>query len=183
VLAVATAQSPEVVEERLAPALERGVLVAEGVHDAVRFRHDRIREAILADADADVDAEFRSGLQLALARRLAARPELYLVAAEQYLPVVEAVTGAAERSEVVTLLRRAAEQASVVGVYSQAETLLSTALRIADPGDTATLVELHTGRHAALFCLGRLEEADTEYGVIERLCTAGWTRRACRCAA
>ncbi len=166
-LAVATAQSPEVVEQQLAPALEHGVLVAEGLHDVVRFRHDRIREAVLSEAD----PKFRSGVQLAVARRLAARPEFFAVAAEQYLPVAEAVTDAAERSAVVTLLCRAAEQASAVGVYSQVETLLSTALRIADPSDIARLVELHTGRHAALFCLGRLEEADTEYRTIERFCT------------
>ena len=35
-----------------------------------------------------------------------------------------------------------------------------------------TLVEVHTGRHAALYCLGRLEEADEEYRTIERLCPA-----------
>jgi hypothetical protein len=106
-----------------------------------------------------------------VARRLAARPELFAVAAEQYVPVVEAVTNAVERSQVVTLLRRAAEQAWLVGAYSQVETLLSTALRVADANDTCTLVDLHTGRHAALFCLGRLEEADNDYFIIERLCT------------
>ena len=41
-----------------------------------------------------------------------------------------------------------------------------------DPGETATLAEVHTGRHAALYCLGRLEEADEEYRTIERLCPA-----------
>ena len=76
-----------------------------------------------------------------IARRLAAWPELFAVAAEQYLPVVEAVTDAAERSQVVTLLRRAAEQATLIGEYSQVQTLLSGALRVADGGDTATLIK------------------------------------------
>jgi hypothetical protein len=41
-----------VVERHLAPALGNGVLVAEtGAHEAVRFRHDRIREAVLAKLD------------------------------------------------------------------------------------------------------------------------------------
>ena len=31
---------------------------------------------------------------------------------------------------------------------------------------------MHTGRHAALYCLGRLEEADEVYRTIERLCPA-----------
>jgi predicted ATPase/signal transduction histidine kinase len=168
VLAAATAQSPDVVEQRLAPALEEGVLVAEtGAHEEVRFRHDRIREAILDELDAQ---QLRS-LQLALARRLAATPDLFAVAAEQYLPVIEAVTDAAERSAVVTLLRRAAEQATLVGEYSQVHTLLTGALRVADAGDAATLIEVRTSRHAALYSSGRLEEADEDYRIIERLST------------
>ncbi len=142
VLATATAESADVVEQRLAPALEEGVLVAEtGARDAVRFRHDRIREAVLAE----LAAERRASLQLALARRLAAAPELFAVAAEQYLPVIDALTDAAERAQLVALLRRAAEQATLVGGYSQVHTLLTGALRVADAGDTGTLIELHTG--------------------------------------
>jgi len=168
VLTAATAESLDVVEQLLAPALEQGVLVAEtGANDAVRFHHDRIREAILAE----VGPERRRSVQLELARRLAAKPQLFAVAAEQYLPVVEAVADAAERSQVVALLRRAAEQATLIGEYSQVQTLLSGALRVANPGDTATLIELHTGRLTALFCLGRLEEADEDYRILERLST------------
>jgi len=117
VLAAATGQSADVVERHLAPALGNGVLVAEtGAHDAVRFRHDRIREAILAK----LDTQQRRSLQLALARRLAATPELVAVAAQQYLPVIEAITDAAERSHVLALLRRAAEQASISVPVSRA---------------------------------------------------------------
>jgi len=86
-----------------------GTVAETGAHDAVRFRHDRIREAILAK----LDTQQRRSLQLALARRLAATPELVAVAAQQYLPVIEAITDAAERSHVLALLRRAAEQASI----------------------------------------------------------------------
>ena len=173
VLAAATAESAEVVEQRLAPALEEGVLVAETwTHDAVRFRHDRIREAILAE----VDTQRRHSLHLAMARRLAVKPELFAVAAEQYLPVIDTVTDAGERSAVVALLRRAAEQAALVGDYSQVHTLLSSALRVADPGDAAGLIQLHTGRLTALFCLGRLEEADEDYRIIDRLSTAALQR-------
>src|SRR6478735_3064184 len=57
---------------------------------------------------------------LALARRLAATPELVPVAAQQYLPVIEAITDAAERSHVLALLRRAAEQASISEPVSRA---------------------------------------------------------------
>ena len=60
------------------------------MREAVRFRHDRIREAILAG----LDPPRRRTLQLAMARRLAEVPELFAVAAEQYLPVVDAVEDA-----------------------------------------------------------------------------------------
>ena len=41
-----------------------------------------------------------------------------------------------------------------------------------DADDAATLIELHTDRHAALYSLGRLEEADEDYRLIDRLSTS-----------
>ena len=76
----------------------------------------------------------------------------------------------------VGLLRRAAGQAALTGDYALVNTLLAAALRLIDPGETATLVEVHTGRHAALFSLGRLEEADEEYRTIEGLCPTALDR-------
>jgi signal transduction histidine kinase len=165
-LQVATGDRAAVVDHALAPALDEGLLVMEpGAHQAVRFRHDRIREVILGG----LNPRRRRTLQLAMARRLAGVPELFAVAAEQYLPVIDAVDDPAERRAVVGLLRRAVGQATLTGDYALVNTLLAAALRLIDPGETATLVEVHTGRHAALFSLGRLEEADEEYGTIERL--------------
>ena len=71
------------VDQALAPALEEGLLVAEpGAHPAVRFRHDRIREVILGG----LGPGRQQALQLAMARRLAAVPGLFAIAAgEQYL--------------------------------------------------------------------------------------------------
>ena len=87
----------------------------------------------------------------------------------------------------VGLLRRAADQAALIGDYALVNALLAAALRLIDPAETATLVEVHTGRHAALYSLGRLDEADEEYRTIERLCPTALrtrrTRRRCRCAA
>ena len=161
------------VDERLAPALEAGVLVTEpGEREAVRFGHDRIREGVLAG----LDAQRRSALQLAMARRLAAVPELFAVAAEQYLPVVDAVDDAAERRAVVGLLRRAADQAALIGDHARVNALLGGALGLIDPGETATLIDAHSGRHAALYGLGRLEEADEEYGTIERVSASALER-------
>jgi predicted ATPase len=116
-----------VVDQQLAPALDEGVLVVEpGARPAVRFRHDRIREAILRG----LDAPRRRALQLAMARRLAGVPELFAVAAEQYLPVIDAVGDPGERGQVVGLLRRAADQAAVTGDYASVNALLSGALRL-----------------------------------------------------
>jgi signal transduction histidine kinase len=54
--------------------------------------------------------------------------------------------------------------------------LLSGALRLIDPSQTATLMRVHTGRHAALYSIGRLDEADEEYRTIERLCPTALQR-------
>ena len=172
-LQAATGEPADVVDQALAPALEEGLLVAEpGAHPAVGFRHDRIREAVLAG----LDPGRRRTVQLAMARRLAAVPELFAVTAEQYLPAVGAVADAAERHQVAGLLRRAAGQATLTGDYALVHALLTAALTAVDPGETATLAEVHAGRHTALYCLGRLEEADEVYRTIERLCPAAVDR-------
>ena len=136
-----------------------------GARQAVRFRHDRIRHAIVQG----LDPRRRQTVQLAMARRLAGVPELFAVAAEQYLPVVDAVDDEAERRQVVRLLRRAADQARLIGDHVLVNALLGAALQLTDPDETATLVALRTARHAALYSMGRLEEADEEYRTIEKL--------------
>jgi predicted ATPase/signal transduction histidine kinase len=174
-LQAAADEPASVVEQRLAPALGAGVLVMEpGPREAVRFRHDRIREVILDG----LDPRRRRTLQLTVARRLAGTPEWFAVAAEQYLAVIEEVEDAGERRQVAGLLRRAAGQAALIGDYALVNALLSAALPLTDPGDTASLADVHTARHAALFCLGRLDEADEEYRAIERLRPAALDRAA-----
>jgi signal transduction histidine kinase len=172
-LQVVSGQPASVVESQLAPVLDEGLLVAEpDAHPAVRFRHDRIREAILDG----LDPPQRRMRQLALARRLARGPELFAVAAAQYLPVTDAVGDPQERGMVVGILQRAAGQAALIGDSVVVDALLAAALLLADLADTATVVELRTGRHAALFSLGRLEEADEEYRRIEALCPSALER-------
>jgi signal transduction histidine kinase len=169
VLRAATDQPADVLERTLAPALAEGVLVAEpGVHEAVRFRHDRIREAIFRR----IAPARRRALHLAMARRLAAQPDLFAIAAEQFLPVTgtpDVLDGSAERRQVVGLLRRAADEARWVADHGLMDALLAGALELVDPTDTTTLVELHIGRLTALYSLGRLEQADVEYLAIEDL--------------
>ena len=70
VLAVASAKPADVVE-RLLTGPRRRSSGASSVHGGVRFRHDRIREAILAE----VDAKRLRTMQLTLARRLVGVPD------------------------------------------------------------------------------------------------------------
>ena len=93
------------------------------------------------------------------------------LAAEQYLPVIDAVDDPEERSHVVGLLRDAADQASFIGDYALMNTLLSAALSVADPSEEDVVLQLRTARHASLYSMGRLEEADEEYRAIEALCS------------
>jgi signal transduction histidine kinase len=178
VLQTATATPASVLEERMAPALDDGLLLVEpGAREAVRFRHDRIRESVLRG----LDSSRRRALPLAMARRLARVPDLYAVAAEQYLPVVDDVDDAAERHAVVALLRRAADEATVVGDHALVNALLAASLRLIGQDETGLLIEVHTRRHAALFGLGRLEEADDEYRTIDGLCTTTMGRAGATC--
>jgi signal transduction histidine kinase len=172
-LQAATGESADAVEQLLAPALEEGLLVVDsGVGEARRFRHDRIREVVLDG----LGRQGRRARQLAIARRLADAPELFAVAAEQYLPVVDEVEDPTERRRVVSLLRQAADQARLIGDYALVNALLTAALRLVDPADVAAVLAVRTGRHAALFSLGRLDEADEDYRSIEELCPTALDR-------
>ncbi|WP_250032313.1 protein kinase domain-containing protein [Paractinoplanes maris] len=164
VLEIATADAR--LADVLEPALREGILVMEaGAAAAVRFRHDRIREDVLSGLAPDRRAE----LHLAMARRLAAVPDLFAVAAEQYLPVAGAVTEPAERQAAAALLRRAADEVTQIGEFVLVHALLAAALTLADQAGAEALIELHTLHHAALFSLGRLEEADEDYRMLEEL--------------
>jgi len=140
----------------------------------MRFRHDRIREAVLGG----LDPRRRRPLRLSLARRLAGVPEFSAVAAEQYLPVIDAIDDAGERARAAGLLRRAGGEAGLIGNHARANAMLAAALRLIDPAETAVLVAVHTDRHAALYGLGRLEEADEEFRAVEALSAAGIRRAA-----
>jgi hypothetical protein len=113
-----------------------------------------------------------------MARRLAGTPELSELAAEQYLPVIDAIDDPAERQQVVELLQRAAADARSAADHALVSTLLGAALTLIDPDRTDTLVEVHTGRQTALYSLGRLAEADEEYRAIEDISRGPVTGRA-----
>jgi predicted ATPase len=132
-LSDATGQPTAEVEERLVPALDDGLLVMEpGLEEAVRFRHDRVQEAVLQRLGPDP----QRALRLRLARQLARRAELFAVAAQQYLPVVEAVQEPQERRQVAGLLRRAASQAQLLSNYPVVDRLLAAAVTLCTGGLT-----------------------------------------------
>jgi hypothetical protein len=157
-LQTATDEPASLLEQALTPALDDGLLVVEpGPHEAARFRHDRLHEATLRR----LDREEQRGWHLAMARRLAAVPDLFAVAAERYVPVVDAVDDPAEQRRAVELLRRAADQAGLIDRHALVNDMLAAALRLVEPNDTATLIEVHTGRHRAPChgCRGRPSSA------------------------
>ncbi|MBL7498795.1 diguanylate cyclase [Frankia sp. CNm7] len=172
VVAAATGLAADEVERRLIPAFIDGVAVLEceghrrDGHQNVRFHHDRAQEAVLGG----LTPRALRALRLRLARRLAARPEFFTVAAQQYLLVADAVHAAAEQRLMVRLFRRAADEARVLSNYPLVERLLTAAIRLVDPADTDLLRALHTDRHAALYMLGRLDDAEEEYRTISGLC-------------
>jgi len=170
-LAAATGEPATAVLERLAPALEDGLLVLErpfggGADEgSVRFSHDRVQQV----ADAGLDD--RPARHLAAARRLAAHPAFGTVAAQQYLAAVDSVREPAERRRVIGLFRLAAVRLQLVNAVAAEQFLAASAqlvTGVADADREQLLADLRIEWHAALYALGRLAEADRLYHEIER---------------
>ena len=167
-LAASTGLEEDEVERRLAPAFADGFLVLESDdRPSARFHHDQAQAFVLSGL---APRTLRAN-RLRVARRLADRDEYFTVAAEQYLPVADAVHAAGERRLVARLFLRAADEAKVLSNYLLVERLLTAAVALFDPTDTDQLITVHTERHAALYSLGRLQDADEAYVTISRLCT------------
>jgi diguanylate cyclase (GGDEF)-like protein len=161
-LRAASGQPATVVEDLLEPALDDGLLAAES-GGAVRFRHDRVHQAILDS----LDAGERTHRHLDLARRLATQPGLTDVAAQQYYAIAEHVSDVDERATAAVLLKRAADRALLLSDHVLAERYLATALQLTDPADADAVHRLLAARHAAFYHLGRLQEADELYRVLD----------------
>lgn len=163
-LATASGQPAAETLDRFAPALEDGLLVLDS-GSAVAFRHDRVRQAARRAAGPE--------LRHTVARRLAARPELSAMAAEQYLAVLAEVTEPAERSRVIEILRTAAATVRLTDP-ARAEQYLAGASRLAQAAGEAgpardLLTAVRIEHHAVLCGLARFDEADEVYAAIERL--------------
>ena len=168
-LLAVTGSEAAVIEHDITPALEDGLLVVDRDGEpAVRFRHDRVQQA----AHDALEPDEREATHVQLARRLAARPGLVAVAAEQYLSAVSAVRDADERLRAAALFRATAADVGLVNPAA-AERFLAAAVDLvdrADDADPALRVGLSIDRHGALYRLGRLDAADDVYAAIERLC-------------
>ncbi|HKS98368.1 MAG TPA: AAA family ATPase, partial [Rugosimonospora sp.] len=167
-LAAATGRPVAALWPELAPALEDGLLVLEqgehrhgGDSDAVLyFRHDRVQQ-VVHDA---LDPLARKELLLRLARTLAGAGGYEGHAAELFVSTMDEVRDAAERRLVAGLFRTAAARARHACMYDTAERFLTAEVAvwraIGLPETDPSLVDLEVMRHAVLFSLGRLDEAD-----------------------
>ncbi|SDT62628.1 sensor histidine kinase [Actinoplanes derwentensis] len=155
-LAAATGTTEPVLTRDLTPAVDGGlILITDGT---VRFRLDLIHQTA---HDLQTTAE-REHTHLTLARRLATRPGHQQEAAEQYLAAVALITGPAERQTAAALLHEAGRRTVRLTNHPVAAELFDAASRLApDRGPLCDAIAVD--RHATLFCLGRLDEADRIY--------------------
>ena len=168
-LRTAVGLSDDEFRARLHAALEDGLLVAEqrGGQDTVRFRHDRVQQAVLTAMD---DSE-RGHRQLAMARRLAVEPAFQSDAAQQYLACADMLTEPEERRRAAQLFHNLAHSLAGAASYLLAERYLASAsallTAIDEPGDAALRLAIDTARHCALYSLGRVDESDPLYAAMQ----------------
>jgi PAS domain S-box-containing protein len=157
--------------EHLTPALADGLVEAAPSGDSpawasVRLRHDRVREAVLAR----LDAAERAQLHLTIARRLAEDPAHADTAAENFLSAAALLDDPAELHRVSGMFIDVAGRAQVTDPLL-ADRYLAAARVALDaaqaPDGDALRDRLDHERHAVLFRLGLLAEADDVYASIE----------------
>jgi predicted ATPase/signal transduction histidine kinase len=152
----------------LMPSVEDGLVepARTGRRGLMRFRHDRVQQAVLDS----LDSARRTGLQLAMARRLADKPAFAIDAAQQYLGCHESLSDPAEKRLAAQLLQSMAQKLAATASYLMAERYLAAASALLgsldEAQDTAEISSINIARHTALYSLGRLSEADELYEVI-----------------
>ena len=175
-LQAAANASASALDEHIAPALEDGLVVSEmgllrhGRDRKLRFRHDRVQQVV----HEGIDVSRLEVLRITLARRLAQHSAFAHEAAMLYLDALAQLSESAECRHVIDLFSGAASSARHATAYTLAERYLNTALLLCDRLGTSVpavlRLTLEQERLAALYQLGRLEEADQMYASIEARC-------------
>lgn len=164
-LAAAAGVDEGLLRERLGPPLEDGLLVSgRGSQDSsVHFRHDRVQQAVLDG----LDAAQRAHLQLDMARRLALEPRFAAQAAQQYLGCAGLLRDPQEQRRAAHLFHDLARELADAANHALAERYLGHASALietlGDPQDTTLRRSVDRLRHAALYSLGRMDDADSFY--------------------
>ncbi|HVZ45077.1 MAG TPA: AAA family ATPase [Ramlibacter sp.] len=167
VLKVAAGLDEASLQQRLGPAFDAGLLVVQADDAAtVHFRHDRVQQAVLAT----LDASQRQRLHLNMARRLARSPEFTLHMTQQYLGSTRLLTDAAECRRAAKLFHALARQLAAAANYALAESYLAASSELLaglhDPSDAPLRDAVEADRYAALYSLGRMDEADAVYAIV-----------------
>ncbi|MCU7729112.1 AAA family ATPase [Actinoplanes sp. KI2] len=163
-LATALGMPERALVEHLAPAVAGRMVLVDRPGTptgTIRFRHDLIQGA----AHDDLAGAERDRLQLAMARRLAVDEDSRQVAAAQYLAAAGLLVEPHEQRVAATLLHTAGRCAAQLTNFQVADELFSRAAMLAAAGRLGEQAEdaIAVDRHAALYCLGRLTEADHVY--------------------
>ncbi|RYX93983.1 MAG: GAF domain-containing protein [Comamonadaceae bacterium] len=172
-LAAATGLDDAELQRCLRAPLEDGLLVAVrgGGADTVQFRHDRVQQVVLGA----MDGTQRSLRQLAMARCLQAVPAYESDAAQQYLACAGLIDEPGEQGRAAELFLRLAGKLSSTATWLLAERYLAAASGLLaaveeaadDRGYMALRSAVGIARHAALYSLGRLEEADPVHAALQ----------------
>jgi diguanylate cyclase (GGDEF)-like protein len=175
-LAEAAQLDPISAAEGLDPAVEDGLVVVQraglrsGRAAEVRFRHDRVREAL----ESLEEPASCTRVHLQVARLLAPVAAHAGVAAEQYLFAAGEVEDPTECRLVAELFLRAAQAnrlvngRAAIGFLSAARNIVNRA----DAGDADPLAgQIRRAHHAVLCSLARHDEADEFFAEIERCCS------------
>jgi hypothetical protein len=109
-----------------------------------------------------------------VARRVVRVSEYAVTAAGQYLSAIAAIRNPHERRRVVALFREAADHVRQTANYVAVERFLAASTSLLDAeavsADDPVRAAIEEERHAALYSLGRHQEADELYTAIERRC-------------
>ncbi|MBC7604394.1 MAG: AAA family ATPase, partial [Ramlibacter sp.] len=176
-------EAAHLLHEQLRAALEDGLVTLgqTGERIAVRWRHNRVQQAVLARMDATslVATHLQIGQQLAPASEAGTAPGggFLSEAAGQYLACISLLEGTPQARYVAELLSMQARKFAsrvmylLADQYFEAAGALLHSVASHDPeghaaADASMNHAIVTGRHAALYSLGRLQEADPFYALL-----------------